>query len=330
MVEVSVVIPTFNRSQELKRVLDSLLQQSIDSEHFEIIVVDDAGSDDTRSVVEQFKKKKKETLYIKNEKNVGPGVCRNIGAKKASGIILAFIDDDCIASKHWLREILASFREVPSAKLVYGPVESRCPMLRPFVHEFTVEHYAIATANSAIRKDFFKRIGSFDPVMSYWAEDNEIERRIKNAGEKIAYNKRMAVLHPPKYVPYSLKRMLFTKKQFVCTEHFIHKHPKSGFSRGVYAPIVIRFCLRAAFVALVFLLPLGLIEKILITLGSFWLHSLYRTLRTQSKLKRIEWDIRIKMGHALQFIFLNWVADFYNFFALLLFKVLGKKRSQIA
>jgi glycosyltransferase involved in cell wall biosynthesis len=326
MIEVSVIVPTFNRSESLENALDSLLKQSFDSKKFEVIVVDDAGNDKSKEVFEKFKLKKKESLYIRNKENAGPGTSRNVGTKKAKGKIVAFFDDDCIASRDWLKELLRTFREVPDAQVTHGVTYSRCPMLRPFVHAVNCQYHLIATANAAVKKEIFEKIGGFDPIMSRWAEDNELERRLRDSDTKIVYNRKAAVLHPPRYVPYSLKKMIFPKKRFIAAEYYMKKHPKSGFSSGFYVPIILRFLLRFAFAAAILLMPLDLIEKALIILGSFWLHGLYRVLRTHFSLRKTEWNVRIKAWHALQFILLNWIVDFYNFFALLSFKAFAGKK----
>ncbi|NJE09304.1 glycosyltransferase family 2 protein, partial [Thermococcus sp. M39] len=78
---VSVVIPTYNRSNLLKRAIESVLSQEF--EDFELIVVDDASSDNTPEVVESIEDGR--IRYVRLKRNSGGPVTRNTGIKKARG-----------------------------------------------------------------------------------------------------------------------------------------------------------------------------------------------------------------------------------------------------
>lgn len=95
--KVSVIIPTYKRSDYLTRAVNSVLSQSY--ENIEVIVVDDNGNDSPfRAKTEQMMKDyyfgNEKVKYIKNEKNIGGANSRNVGAKLASGDFLCFLDDD--------------------------------------------------------------------------------------------------------------------------------------------------------------------------------------------------------------------------------------------
>ncbi len=87
---VSVVIPTYNRALLLQRALKSVLQQT--HRNLDVIVVDDASSDDTPEVVRAFDDPR--VRYIRNEENRGGAATRNSGIQAAAGEIVAFLDDD--------------------------------------------------------------------------------------------------------------------------------------------------------------------------------------------------------------------------------------------
>ena len=90
---LSVIIPTYNRSQSTKNLIYSLLNQINDN--FEIIIVDDGSTDTTLKDLNEFKSKKNISLYsIKNSER---GAARNYGAKKSQGQYLNFFDSDDIA-----------------------------------------------------------------------------------------------------------------------------------------------------------------------------------------------------------------------------------------
>lgn len=105
MTKISVIIPTFNRYQLLKRALNSVLSQSF--KDIEIIIVNDASTDNT---IEQLQKSFKPQIetniikYISNDKNRGRSACRNTGIKLAEGELIAFLDDDDV----WLPDHLHS------------------------------------------------------------------------------------------------------------------------------------------------------------------------------------------------------------------------------
>src|SRR3990167_9420175 len=87
---VSVVMPTFNLARLLERALRSALDQTYDN--LEIIVVDDASSDDTPDVVKTVQDER--VRYIRHETNRGGSAARNTGIRIATGEFIAFLDDD--------------------------------------------------------------------------------------------------------------------------------------------------------------------------------------------------------------------------------------------
>ncbi|MCM8827392.1 MAG: glycosyltransferase [Candidatus Omnitrophica bacterium] len=91
---VSVIIPTFNRPGLLKRAIESVLSQDYEN-IIEIIITDDGSSEETKKVVEEFLKKDKRIIYVKNTKYPkGPCGNKNNGLDYASGEFLVILDDD--------------------------------------------------------------------------------------------------------------------------------------------------------------------------------------------------------------------------------------------
>lgn len=89
---VSVIIPTHNRADLLPRAVRSVFKQSYAK--VEVIVVDDASADDTPEVVACLRRERSRLKYVRSEVNVGNPAARNIGIERASGDVLAFLDDD--------------------------------------------------------------------------------------------------------------------------------------------------------------------------------------------------------------------------------------------
>jgi mycofactocin system glycosyltransferase len=115
---VSIIIPVRNRPQDLKACLKSLVEQDYPPDKLEIIVVDDASTDETPQIAANFPVR---LLTLRQNKQAP--YCRNLAARKARGDILAFIDSDCLATPLWLRELVPAFKE-PVLGAVGGAVGS--------------------------------------------------------------------------------------------------------------------------------------------------------------------------------------------------------------
>lgn len=102
---VSVIIPTFNAQERLSLLLKSLKNQT--TYKFEIIIVDDGSTDDTRKTVQQLAKDFPVPFnyyYLNNANIFGAAIARNYGAKQAKGSILLFLDQDCVAKKDLIKK----------------------------------------------------------------------------------------------------------------------------------------------------------------------------------------------------------------------------------
>ena len=96
---VSIILPTYNRANQLPRAIYSVLNQTY--ENFELIIVDDASKDDTEAIVSQINDPR--ISYIKNQHNCGAAGARNVGIKNARYDFIAFQDSD----DEWMPEKLA-------------------------------------------------------------------------------------------------------------------------------------------------------------------------------------------------------------------------------
>src|SRR3989337_1555861 len=107
---ISVIIPTLNRSGLLDRTLLSLTQQTLPTQDYEILVIDNGSSDNTVNVVEQYQAKFDHLQYVL-EKKPGLHAGRHRGLKESNGDILVFADDDIEALPTWLEGIQESFQD---------------------------------------------------------------------------------------------------------------------------------------------------------------------------------------------------------------------------
>lgn len=108
---LSIIVPTYNRSELLKRSLPSIEAQTL--KDFEVIIYNDASSDNTEEVILEFCLKNKNFKYIKGQKNGGVNVARNIAIKQSLGEWVAFLDDDDEFLPHAIETIKKNILEIP-------------------------------------------------------------------------------------------------------------------------------------------------------------------------------------------------------------------------
>jgi glycosyltransferase involved in cell wall biosynthesis len=97
----SIVVPVYNRPEEVKELLESLVQQSDPA--FEVVLVEDGSTEDCRSVVDAFQEKLNISYYYKE--NSGPGDSRNYGMRKAHGNYYLIFDSDCLIPHHYIATV---------------------------------------------------------------------------------------------------------------------------------------------------------------------------------------------------------------------------------
>jgi glycosyltransferase involved in cell wall biosynthesis len=102
-IRLSVIIPTYNESDQIIDCLKSLGRQTL--KDFEVIVVDDGSTDNTLERLSEFQISNFK-LQILETKHLGPGAARNVGAKSAKGRILVFVDADMTYAKNFLKELV--------------------------------------------------------------------------------------------------------------------------------------------------------------------------------------------------------------------------------
>lgn len=112
---VSVVIPTYNRARFIRDAISSALAQSY--ANIEVIVVDDASTDQTSSIIDEFGDA---VRYIRQETNAGVGAARNAGVRAARGSLVAFLDSDDRWHPHKLEKQVALWQADRSAGIVGG------------------------------------------------------------------------------------------------------------------------------------------------------------------------------------------------------------------
>jgi glycosyltransferase involved in cell wall biosynthesis len=179
---VSVVVPTYNRADLLKRAVDSVLSQSY--ENFELLVVDDGSTDDTAALVAGLDDPR--LRYLRQPRNMGVAAARNRGMREARGSLVAFLDSDDLWAPEKLKRQVELIRRRPSkVGLFYTGLTvlddedrstdwiptARGDVWRAMLHD-NVVHYG--TSSTIIRREVIETIGYFDEKLpanedyDYW------------------------------------------------------------------------------------------------------------------------------------------------------------------
>ncbi len=201
---VSVIIPVWNRSEDIISCLQSLSRLDYPAEKIEVIVVDDASDDKTADVVSTFPV---HLIILKEHRQAS--YCRNLAARRAKGEILAFLDSDCVADPLWLRELIPAFRD-PSNGAVGGLVDS-------WFNEKNLDHYEkvksslnlgpwpkssregdhsfyLPSCNLLVQRNLFLQLGGFREDMVV-GEDVDFCWRLQDQGHHVEYRPVGKVYH---------------------------------------------------------------------------------------------------------------------------------------
>lgn len=181
---VSVILTVRNEERNLGHLLDSLVPQR----HLhEVIVVDAASSDRTVAVAQSYKGRLPNLQVLVQPCRRGEG--RNLGARQASGDLLAFIDGDCIANTFWL-ERLVHAQTGRADTVVAGHTILTGYWAFTKLHRVELPHKGQDTTwpscNLAYPRALFERVGGFDPAF-VTAEDIDLNFRAVEAGARIVH-----------------------------------------------------------------------------------------------------------------------------------------------
>lgn len=117
--QISVAICTYNRADRLPLALEALINQSLPTQNFEIILVDNASTDNTKQICIDYQTKLSNLHYI-YEPIQGLSKARNTALQKARGQYISYLDDDAIPCQHWLAEILKTFQTIKPTPIGIG------------------------------------------------------------------------------------------------------------------------------------------------------------------------------------------------------------------
>src|SRR5687768_4401296 len=206
MIRCSVVIPTYQRPELVGRTLDALARQTLARDAYEVIVCDDAASEETRRQVDDWRAASGiSTRYVRAATpRRGPAAMRNVGWRAAQGEIVAFTDDDTIPDPDWLRQGLIALdndaADAASGRIVVPLPEDPTEYERDAAQ---LEAAGFVTANCFCRRSVLASIGGFDPrFRTAWREDSDVLFGLIKRGFDVVQAHDAVVVHPVRPAPW--------------------------------------------------------------------------------------------------------------------------------
>jgi glucosyl-dolichyl phosphate glucuronosyltransferase len=224
---ISVIVCTYNRAELLKKCLDSLLNQSLDHELYEVVIVDNNSTDGTNFLLDKYVLEKYHFRVVL-EKKQGITFARNRGWKEACGQYIAYIDDDAQASENWLSEIYKFTHNNPNVAAFGGKCEiySDIPIPKWFPaygstslgdtdREIDPEIEYLLGTNCIFRRVLLEQIDGFNENIRSmsaskvaYGEDTEILIRLKQSNINVFYASNVKVFHYISHHKMQLKWLL--------------------------------------------------------------------------------------------------------------------------
>ena len=217
--KITVILCTFNRSQSLARALDSVALCTLPaSVEWEVLVVDNNSTDQTRQLVEEFNRRYTERFRYLFEPKPGKSHALNAGIREARGDVLAFMDDDVVVEPAWLQKLTAPLessnwagvggRIVPDQDFQpprWIPLHERYALAPLAMFDLGQQPGELSEApfgtNMAFRKTVFAKLGGFRtdlgprPGSAIRSEDTEFGYRVLGDGQRLWYEPSAVVYH---------------------------------------------------------------------------------------------------------------------------------------
>ena len=227
--DISVIVCTYNRADWLREAIESLTKLETEGYTYEVLVVDNASSDNTPEVVKQAADNAACVIRYVREAEPGVSFARNRGLEESEATWIAFFDDDEIAESDWLLQLMKAAKE-QDVKIVGGGVrlkldEGSDRKLQPWVRvmlgctetmgpQMYDGKRVPTTGNMLIHTEIFEKIGMFRTDLVEGGEDTDVYHRARKIGYE-AYHAPEALTHhqippfriEPKYLRSTSMRM---------------------------------------------------------------------------------------------------------------------------
>jgi glycosyltransferase involved in cell wall biosynthesis len=204
---ISVIIPIYNDEEGGCLVIDALLNQDYPKYLFEIILVDNGSTDNTRAILQNYADANADRIIMAHQDDIqGSYAARNRGIEFAKGDILAFTDADCVPDRSWLTNGVKSILK-ENASFGAGHINMTFQSESPNIWEYVdaagklnqkryVENSGFgATANLFVRRNVIDKNGWFNEKLTSGG-DYEFGNRLSSSGEKLIYIENAVVNHP--------------------------------------------------------------------------------------------------------------------------------------
>jgi glycosyltransferase involved in cell wall biosynthesis len=249
--KISVIICTYNRCRLLQKAIESLIDQTLDKSLYEVIIVDNGSTDDTKNAAMRLASSYGNVRYL-YEPRQGSGYARNTGVRNARGDIVAFLDDDARAAENWLEHALVCFEEItPTPLAIGGPIYPFYQEPKPiwFKDEYETRTWgdkprflkrseAFSGSNMILRKEVYEgyggcatNVGPKSNAIGVGEETALFEKiwQDNTEGVFLYYTPQLQLLHlVPSYrmiVTYRLKRAFIEGRDWY-TQHPPESFPK--------------------------------------------------------------------------------------------------------
>ncbi len=215
---ISVIIPTKNRQETLKRVLQALEKQDCSRYSFEVIVIDDDSTDKTPAFLRDFAKSTTLNFSFFRGNGQTAGAARNIGLSKAQGDLILFLDSDTIPYPDLVRRhlqfqnglsrsvdcLMGQVRMAPELATANQARLWETDLALPEDSFREVDCWDFRTANTSLKRIACDWVGGFDPKLEA-SEDTELAFRLAKRGVRFYYDGSIIATH---HHPMSLKDYL--------------------------------------------------------------------------------------------------------------------------
>jgi len=229
--EIAVVVPTFNRAALLAHALEALARQTLEADRFEVIVVDDASTDETPAVLRRLGDGPLPLQVVRLPVNRGRGAARNAGIRTARGRYISFVDSDIVVGPDFLLWHLQTMTAHGGTVLSRGPVvlishlqdlpAARAPRL-------AASPAYLDTANAMLPREALLAAGLFDEGFpGYGWEDVELGVRLRRLGLRRVFCPQAVAFHiQPVADAAALPELLAREEERARSAvYFWQKHP---------------------------------------------------------------------------------------------------------
>jgi glycosyltransferase involved in cell wall biosynthesis len=204
-VKLTIQLCTYNRARLLERVLEACFDQTIPSDAYEVVLVNDGSPDDTPAVIERVQRLATCRFTVVNQPNGGLAKARNAGIAVATGERIAFIDDDVLPTPVFAAEHLKSDARHGDVVVRGAAINTESFDALP-VPVWTLKDYSANwfwTTNVSVRRSRLDAAGGFfdESFGEYGWEDVELGLRLRALGTKAVFNRFALAFHykpPPK------------------------------------------------------------------------------------------------------------------------------------